>query len=328
VLLLVPGPAFGDTVEFLYAGLPLDSTPNVAERWCDFAKHAASWQRVPVEEDPVFRQPSPRGKADFAAAAKYPKGALDASIDHVFVRAFSFPDGPALGRLAVTHADPEVRRRGWIAAEGTLMQQHPRLAGLGVDDLSARFQAWNGGFSLAEAAAVAFLSTRCDTPSLYALDVLDAPDAAHTVLLRLLFHDALDRRPDIGLVRRLLAWVAQAPRKLSSERAFAVELVGDRGWLPEADTLARLSADADPAVAAAALLALARAHPHAAADRARALLTKVPSKPSALHRAAVHALALADPMGPRTEVVLEQLAKKGSPLRNEAELALAYVRLD
>jgi hypothetical protein len=323
-LFFVAGPAWGGTLDDAYTGLPMAASVGVAERWCDFAKHAASWQRVAVEADPVFRQAGAQDKADLGAAVK---GGDVAGLAKVFGRT----DGPALARLALTDKVPEVRRRGWLAAvQAGLMQRHPRLAGLGVDDLKAQVAA------LATAAAAGFLATGCDMAALYVLDALDNAEAAQAVVAEIARVRALQRRPDIGLVRRLLAWVerpgaesiTRSPARVSENRVAALQLVAQTGWMPEAGALARLSADADPAVAAAALIALARAHPHAAAGRARSLLASTPRRATPLHRAAVHALALADPMDPRTDVVLEKLAAKGSPLRNDAERALAYVRLD
>ncbi|MSP93438.1 MAG: hypothetical protein EXR79_16865 [Myxococcales bacterium] len=156
-----------------------------------------------------------------------------------------------------------------------LAHAHPRIASFAVPHLA------HPDASVAIAAVTLLFGTRCDTAALYALDALRHPQPAVARATVAGLRPLLALRPDVGVARRLVRWVEDraVPRTHAEARAAAVALLGEAGWLGEAEAVGRLRKDRDPAVAAAAVRALAVLQPYPSAPLgARATVPQLPGR--------------------------------------------------
>lgn len=289
--------------------------------WCDMAAHVARLQPLPMQDDPVFRQPTAMEKSRLGRVRKTlltgTKAPSDARNVALFAALLTEPTGVALARIAMQDASVRVRLPALMASR-KVAAQHPRLASFAGPDVR------HADPTIALAAARMLLAARCDTTGTYALDALEHADAQVRASIALAtLRNAREMR-DMGLVGTVIEHAATVERDPHTRAAIIREL-GHIGWQPAAGTLAQLTTDGDELVRAEATVALARVTSKLAAASIAALVkSKVPWSRLSAARAAA-ASGVHDPA--KARALLQPLLGDRRRARDPLQTTTAY-RID
>lgn len=234
------------------AGVVVGVHPQPRAGLCDFAAQAAKLQAQPMDQDPVFRPPSPQAKGALGVVRKrLMQGEAAAQED--LRTLLAGPEGATLARLAIQDGDPKVQLAA-VRAATPQAQNHPRLFAF-LPTLDTKTAA-----ELALAIVDFDFATGCDAPVLFALDGLGHPAASVVQALIDKVGALAATHRDAAPVDRLVAWLMR--REGSAPlRARAVRVLGQRGLLNLATTWQKLAGDSAPEVAGEAWSAWARVAP-------------------------------------------------------------------
>ncbi len=221
--------------------------------WCDFGRLVAERNALPQQLDPLFQTPPGEqalGKAIAALVESTPGSAADAAARARISGLVAGDGGLALFRIGA-RSDRARVLHAMLGATISFARGHPRLAGFATPLLV------HADAAVAAAAVRLHFATGCDTPALYAFDGLRHADASvrEAVVAGVWRQSA--RRPDVGMIRRLIAHVRDGAETDQRVRVLIVRTVGAIGWLPARNDIAALVHHADSATAAEALATFA-----------------------------------------------------------------------
>ncbi|GEM_PF-2929150 len=255
------------------APLPANATATLAKPWCDMGAHIAQMQPVAMAEDPVFRRPTPAGKAALGAVRKellmQAKGPKRRRAIAQLGVLFASKEGPVLARLALQDASIAVRLPA-LHKVLRLAPAHPRLASFAGHDVSHKDPA------VATAAAHVLLASGCDTAGSYALDALAHNTASVRLTAALAAIETTTTHADMGQLARVLEHIDGTEKDAATVAAITRRL-GQVGWLPAAPVVGKLRKHTDATVRCEASVAHARITArHDEADVKRLIASKSP----------------------------------------------------